>query len=59
MLAPTCSINRLSTEPAAGHYATEFYIDWRGRKFQEDYRAHIVEGLDKAGFAVTDTRIDR
>ena len=40
------------------NYATEFYIDWRGRKFQEDYIAHIAEGLDKAGFAVTDTRID-
>jgi len=40
------------------NYATEFYVDWRGRKFQEDYIAHIVEGLEKAGFAVTDTRID-
>jgi Tfp pilus assembly protein PilF len=40
------------------NYATEFYADWRGRKFQDDYIAHIVEGLDKAGFAVTDIRID-
>lgn len=39
------------------NYATEFYTDWRGRKFQEDYIAHIVEGLGKAGFAVIDTRI--
>lgn len=38
-------------------YATEFYFDWRGRKFQEDYIAHIVEGLEKAGFAVVDTHI--
>lgn len=40
------------------NYTAEFYADWRGRKFQEDYIAHIVEGLDKAGFALTDTRID-
>lgn len=38
-------------------YATEFYTDWRGRQFQEDYIAHIVEGLAKAGFAVVDPRI--
>jgi tetratricopeptide (TPR) repeat protein len=40
------------------NYAAEFHIDWRGRKFQEDYIAHIVEGLGKAGFAVVDPRID-
>ncbi|WP_377847645.1 tetratricopeptide repeat protein [Bosea sp. UC22_33] len=39
-------------------YAAEFYVDWRGRKFREDYIAHIAEGLGKVGFAVTGARID-
>lgn len=39
------------------NYPAEFYLDWRGRHFQEDYIAHILEGLEKAGFAVIDTRI--
>lgn len=40
------------------NYTAEFYADWRGRKFQDDYIAHIVEGLGKAGFAVVDTPVD-
>lgn len=38
------------------NYAAEFYFDWRARCVPEDYIAHLVEGLEKAGFAVVDTR---